>query len=144
MDTRGFQRVTHHTPHTTHHTAHTPHHNTRHNTTHHNNTTTTPHDTDNKHVRLVPVHMETFRTYSKNNNGRTRQDGEQISETGRSSSTIDGGHRSRHSFFRREEEAQTLMRRFCLWTRIQRRSLQLTARISSTPRRRTSQRPSWR
>ena len=38
VDTRVFQRVTHHTPYTT------PQHKTQHTTTHHNNSTTTPHD----------------------------------------------------------------------------------------------------
>ena len=40
VDTRVFQRVTHHPPHRTHTT---PQHKTQHTTTHHNNTTTTPH-----------------------------------------------------------------------------------------------------
>ena len=50
VDTRVFQRVTHHTPHTTHHTTHnnTTHNNTTHNNTRHNTPQQHDHNTSRK------------------------------------------------------------------------------------------------
>ena len=64
MDTRVFQRVTHHTPHTTPDT-HTPHHNTRHNIPQ-NTTTTRP-------QHLTKTETETDRDRERDRERRRRQ-----------------------------------------------------------------------